>query len=154
MSSSTGWVTAVLFVLFSTQAEALQNQSAKHSSDRQHQGSQTNAPYAKPEFLIQAQKELQDAEVALQAEQKALEHLRQEEEGMRQASISKSGSWIEPSELWKKKQLLKQTIETREKAVVSAKHRLTRAEYMARSTSESNWARQHRPSWFRSWWQW
>jgi hypothetical protein len=137
-----------------TQASALPNHGAKHQQDGQHQELQGATPVAKPEFLVQAQKELEAAEVALQGEQKALEHLREEEARLRQAAISKSGSWIEPNEWWKRKQVLKQSIEMKQRAVINAKRRLTRAENEARSTSEGNWARHHRPSWFRSWWQW
>jgi hypothetical protein len=137
-----------------TQANALPNHGANHQQDGQHQGFHGATPTVKPEFLVKAQKELENAELALQAEQKSLEHLREEETWLRQAAISKSGSWIEPAEWWKKKQLLKQSIEVKQRAVTNAKRRLTRAENEARSTSESSWVRQHRPSWFRSWWQW
>jgi hypothetical protein len=147
---------AVAFTLISlaTQASALPNHGAHHPQDGQHQELHGPAPVAKPAFLIQAQKELENAEIALQIDQKALEQLREEEARLRQAAILKSGSWIEPNEWWKKKQLLKQSIEMKQRAVTNAKHRLTRAENEAHSTSEGSWVRHHRPSWFRSWWQW
>jgi len=135
-------------------ANALPNHSTSHPQDSKHQTPQGVTPAAKPEFLIQAKKDLENAEAELVADRKALEQLRQEEAKMRQAAIAKSGSWIEPTELWNKKQLLKQTIEIKQQAVVNAKHRLVRAENQAQSTAEGNWSRRHRPSWFRSWWQW
>jgi hypothetical protein len=145
---------ALIIICLATQSSALPNHGAKHQQDGQNQGSQAPTPVAKPEFLIQAQKELENAETALQIDQKALEQLREDEARLRQAAISKSGSWIEPNEWWKKKQLLKQSIEMKQRTVTNAKHRLTRAENEAHSTSEGSWVRHHRPSWFRSWWQW
>jgi hypothetical protein len=145
---------AFVFIGLAAQASALVNHGPKHPQDGQNQGSQGVSPTPKPEFLIHAQKELESAEAALQLEQKALEQLREEEVRLRQAAILKSGSWIEPADMWKRKQLLKQSIEMRQHAVANAKRRLTRAENEARSVSESNWGRHHRPSWFRSWWQW
>jgi hypothetical protein len=135
-------------------ANALPNHSTSHPQDSKHHTPQGATPAAKPEFLIQAQKDLEIAETELLTELKALEQMRQEEAKLRQAAIAKSGSWIEPTELWNKKQLLKQTIEIKQQAVVSAKRRLVRAENQAQSAGEGNWSRHHRPSWFRSWWQW
>jgi hypothetical protein len=135
-------------------ASALPNHGASHPQDSKHHTPQGATTAAKPEFLIQAQKDLENAETELLAERKALEQLRQEEAKLRQAAIAKSGSWIEPTELWNKKQLLKQSIEIKQQAVVAAKRRLVRAENQAQSAEEGNWSRRHRPSWFRSWWQW
>jgi hypothetical protein len=135
-------------------ASALQDHGANHPQDSKHHTPQGVAPAAKPEFLIQAQKDLENAETELLAERKALEQLRLEEAKLRQSAIAKTGSWIEPTELWNKKQLLKQSIEIKQQAVVSAKRRLVRAENQAQSATESNWSHRHRPSWFRSWWQW
>lgn len=109
---------------------------------------------AEPEFLIHAQKNLERSRVALQAEQKALDQLRQEEAALRRVAVARKGSWIEPSYLWKKKETLKQSISRKQQAVDVASRRLSRAETEAHTASESNWSARHRPSWLRSWWPW
>ena len=136
-------------------ANALPNHSPSITQSGQHTGA-THTPdvVSKPEFLVLAEKRLVTAQAALQADQKALDQLRQEESKLRQAAIARSGSWIEPTDLWKKKESLKQSIETKQRGVYNAERLLKRAENQFRSTSEGNWSKKHQPSWFGSWWQW
>jgi hypothetical protein len=147
-------VLAITASLTAGHAGALPNHASQHSQDSQHQTTREATAATKPEFLLQARKDLAEAETALLGEQQALEQLRRDEAKLRQEAIVKSGSWIEPAELWKKKQELKQAIEVKQRALANAKRRLIRAENEARSMTEGNWTRRHPPSWFRSWWQW
>lgn len=154
MSRQIRIVLAMTASLTAGHAGALPNHASQHSPDGQHQTTRDATPATKPDFLLQARKDVVEAEAALHDEQLALEQLRREEAKLRQDAIAKSGSWIEPAELWKKKQELKQAIEVKQRAVANAKRRLIRAENEARSMTEGNWTRRHPPSWFRSWWQW
>lgn len=147
-------ILALAFAALAGPANALPDHSPKQPREGQHQGPQGATPTAKPEFVIAAEKDLENAELALKAEQKLLTQIRQEEATLRQAAIFKTGSWIEPTEMWKRKQIVKESLEIKQQAVINAKRRLTRAENQALAITGSNWTRHHRPSWFRSWWQW
>jgi hypothetical protein len=124
---------------------------AQHSQSAERP---TGAHPAAPEFLIHAQKKLENAKAALEGEQKALDQLRQQEEALRHAAILRTRSWIEPIHLWKSKEQLKQGILRRQKTVDVAARNLARAEARAWATSESTWSKHHPASWFGSWWQW
>ncbi len=109
---------------------------------------------AKPDFLIEAEENYAEAEAAVRTEQRALEQLRDEEARLRRASLAKTGSWIEPAELWRKKQALLQSIASRKEVLLRAKAKLNVARTRLRAGEESGWTVRHRPSWFGSWWQW
>jgi hypothetical protein len=108
----------------------------------------------KPEFIARAEKNYDDAKAALRAEESVLEQLRQEEAKLRQAALAKTGSWIEPTEWWRKKQALKQSVSLKRDELRRAKSRLMIAEHRAHPATESGGSKRHKPSWFRSWWQW
>ncbi len=108
----------------------------------------------KPDFLLHAEKNYAEAQTALRAEEDTLERLRHEEANLRRAALAKSGSWIEPAEWWQKKQAIKQSILLKNDAVRRAKSKLTIAQSHAQALAESHRSKKHKPSWFRSWWQW
>jgi hypothetical protein len=104
----------------------------------------------KPEFLARAEKNYDDAKAALRADESVLEQLRQEEAELRQAALAKTGSWIEPTEWWRKKQAIKQSMLLKRDEVRRAKSRLMIAENRAHAATESGGSKRHKPSW----WQW
>jgi multidrug resistance efflux pump len=104
----------------------------------------------KPEFLARAEKNYDDAKAALRAEESVLEQLRQEEAKLRQAALAKTGSWIEPTEWWRKKQAIKQSMSLKRDEVRRAKSRLMIAENRAHAAIESGGSKRHKPFW----WQW
>ncbi len=106
------------------------------------------------EVQIQARKDVETLEATLQADQKALERLWKEEAVLRQAAVAQSGSWIEPIELWKRKEALKQSIKHKQHALEIARKYAKLAENHFRATTERNWSRSHQPSWFGHWWKW
>jgi hypothetical protein len=145
---------AAIFLSLAGPGFALPNHGSRHTQDA-HPAEVQGAPaIPKPDFVIEAEKDLENAELALQTEQRLLMQLRQEEAKLRQAAVAATGSWIEPAELWKKKQSIKESIEIKQQAVANARRHLTRAENKALTSTESNWNRRHHPSWLRSWWQW
>ncbi len=108
----------------------------------------------KPDFLVHAEKNYADAQAALRAEEDVLERLRHEEANLRRAALANTGSWIEPAEWWQKKQAIKQSIMLKNDMVRRAKSKLTIAQHHAQALAESHRSKKHKPSWFRSWWQW
>jgi Skp family chaperone for outer membrane proteins len=156
MKSSCGvrtWIVAFSALACSASAPA---EHLRPSTEAGYVAGERHAEHlaAKPEFLIEAQRNLDEAQAALQAEQRALDLLRQQEAKLRRSAIMKNGSWIEPSDLWTKKELLKQAIARKQQAVDSAVRRLKHAENQAHAITESTWSKKHRPSWFGSWWKW
>ncbi len=108
----------------------------------------------KPEFLVRAEKTYAEAQVALRAEEETLERLRDDEEKLRRAALAKAGSWIEPTDWWRKKQAIKQSISLKSDAVRRAKSELMVAQNEAQALVQGHWAKKHSPSWMPSWWPW
>lgn len=107
-----------------------------------------------PEFLARAVQRHREAEAALSAAQEALEEFRQSEARLRRESFAKTGSWIEPAPLWRKKIALEQAVASKRAAERKTFTQLSRARGEARGASEKVWSKAHAPSWFSSWWQW
>ncbi len=107
-----------------------------------------------PEVVVRAVQRHREAEAALRAAQEALDEFRQSEARLRRESFLKTGSWIEPVPLWRKKIALEQTVASKRAAERKAFVQLSRARSEARANSEKIWSKSHAPSWFSSWWQW
>ncbi|MEK8091515.1 hypothetical protein WOC76_03025 [Methylocystis sp. IM3] len=109
---------------------------------------------AEHEFLSRATQRHKEAEAALIAAQTALEEFRQSEGRLRRESLARTGSWIEPAPLWRKKMALEQAVASRRALERKTFAQLSRARSEARLNSERVWSKSHAPSWFSSWWQW
>lgn len=109
---------------------------------------------AEPEFVARAVQRHREAEAALSAAQEALEEFRLSEARLRRESLAKTGSWIEPAPLWRKKIALEQAIASKRAVERKTFTQLSRARSEARGGSEKVWSKAHAPSWFSSWWQW
>ncbi len=109
--------------------------------------------WASPDFLMQAEKSHADAKAALAADQEAYERLLQEEAKLRQQAVAKSGSWIEPAALWRKKTALEKTLASEKQRERRTKSLLAKARDQARASAETEGARAHKPAWFGAWWR-
>ncbi len=146
-------VAPILLILAGSRSSVAENAPSVTQSV-QRPGQTARRLSAVAELQIKARKNIENAESALQADQRALEQLRQEEAVLRHAAVAKSGSWIEPDELWKRKEALKQSIKHKQHVLETARRYAKLAETHFRSVAESNASRAHRPSWFEHWWKW
>lgn len=123
-------------------------------------GLEVNAPGSagstapEPGSLTRVEQDYLDARAALRRTERALDDLHQEERRLRRDALTRRGSWIEPAALWRKKQVLQQTLVDRREAERMARKKLYRARTDARQLAEKAWSKARSPSWFSSWWQW
>jgi hypothetical protein len=106
----------------------------------------------KPDFLIQAERDVADAQAELQTARQDLARLQEQENLLRQASIAKTGSWVEPGDWWRRKEALQQILSARQQATERAKKKLKLAETESNSSVDTR-SNNRKPSWFRSWWK-
>jgi hypothetical protein len=106
----------------------------------------------KSDLLIQAERDLADAQAALQTARQDLTRFQDQENLLRQASIAKTGSWVEPGDWWHKKEALQQIVIVRQQAMERAQKRMKRAETEASTSLEARLSK-GKPSWFRPWWK-
>jgi hypothetical protein len=106
----------------------------------------------KPEFLVRAEKNYRDAQAAVGDEQLILQQMHQEEAQLRRRSMARTGSWIEPADLWRKKLAQEKAIAFRQELERKAHEELEKARNQARALVEKEWAKSHKPSWFSWWW--
>ncbi len=106
----------------------------------------------KPDFVIRAERDLAEAQAELQTARQDLARLQEQENLLRQASIAKTGSWVEPGDWWRKKEALQQIVSARQQAMERAQKRLKLTETEANSSIETR-SNKRKPSWFRSWWK-
>jgi hypothetical protein len=106
----------------------------------------------KSDLLIQAERDLADAQAALQTARQDLTRFQDQENLLRQASIAKTGSWVEPGDWWRRKEALQQILSARQQATERAKKKLKLAETESNSSVDTR-SNNRKPSWFRSWWK-
>jgi uncharacterized protein YgiM (DUF1202 family) len=109
-----------------------------------------SAAKVRPKFLLQARKDYEQSQTALEAAKHSLSQLQQTEAQQSKSAIANTGSWIEPQALWQKLRAAEQNLAFAQEQERQARARLDNAEDRARAMWETKWSHTHQPSW----WQW
>jgi uncharacterized protein YgiM (DUF1202 family) len=109
--------------------------------------------YAEPAFLVQAERNYQRAQQAYEVQKGKLARLLQEEARLSRSAMARSGQWMEPTALWRRKVAEKQNLASLRQAAAQARAERDDAEIRARSMSNAPSSRAHSRRWS-SWWRW
>jgi len=109
--------------------------------------------YSGPTFLVQAERNYHPAQHAYVVQERKLSRLRQEEARLNRLAMARTGQWIEPTALWRRKLAEKRNLSWLGQAAAQARAELDNAEDRARAIASSKWSQHHPPRW-PSWWQW
>jgi hypothetical protein len=87
-----------------------------------------SAVKVRPKFLLQARKNYNQAQMAVESAKQSLNQILQTEAQQNQSAIAKTGSWIEPQALWEKIRAAEQNLAFAQEQERQARARLDNAE--------------------------